>query len=63
MKIVTDKLRSYSAAMKELIPVVEHSIQQYENNRCELYHQPGRQQGRQMRKFKSQGQAQRFSLL
>jgi len=58
--IVTDKLRSYSAAKKELIPDVEHSTQQYENNRCELSHQPGRQQERQMRKFKSQGQAQRF---
>ena len=35
LKIVTDKLRSYSAAKKELIPDVEHSTQQYENNRCE----------------------------
>jgi putative transposase len=60
IKIVTDKLRSYSAAKKELIPDVEHSTQQYENNRCELSHQPGRRQERQMRKFKSQGQAQRF---
>jgi putative transposase len=60
IKIVTDKLRSYSAAKKELIPGVEHSTQQYENNRCELSHQPSRQQERQMRKFKSQGQAQRF---
>jgi putative transposase len=60
IKIVTDKLRSYSAAKKELMPCVEHSTQHYENNRCELSHQPGRQQERQMRKFKSQGQAQRF---
>jgi putative transposase len=60
IKIVTDKLRSYSAAKKELIPDAEHSTQQYENNRCELSHQPGRQQERQMRKYKSQGQAQRF---
>jgi putative transposase len=60
IKIVTDKLRSYSAAKNELIPGVEHSTQRYENNRCELSHQPGRQQERQMRKFKSQGQAQRF---
>ncbi len=50
IKIVTDKLRSYSAAKKELIPDVEHATQQYENNRCELSHQPGRQQERQMRK-------------
>lgn len=60
IKIVTDKLRSYSAAKKELMPSVEHSTKQYENNRCELSHQPSRQQERQMRKFKSQSQAQRF---
>ena len=60
IKIVTDQLRSYSAAKKELMPCVEHSTQQYQNNRCELSHQPSRQQERQMRKFKSQGQAQRF---
>jgi putative transposase len=39
---------------------VDHSTQQYENNRCELSHQPGRQQERKMRWFESQGQAQRF---
>ncbi|MFT5693971.1 MAG: putative transposase, partial [Oceanicoccus sp.] len=60
IRIVTDKLRSYSAAMKELIPDVGHSTKQYENNRCELSHQPCRQQEGQMRKFKSQGQAQQF---
>ncbi|MFT5996464.1 MAG: putative transposase [Glaciecola sp.] len=60
IKIVTDKLRSYSAAKKELIPSVEHSAQHYENNRCEFSHQPSRQQERQMRKFTSQVQAQRF---
>jgi putative transposase len=60
IRIVTDKLRSYSAAMKELIPDVGHSTKQYENNRCELSHQPCRQQERQMRKFTLQGQAQRF---
>jgi putative transposase len=60
MKIVTDKLRSYSAANRDIMPSVGHSTQQYENNRCELSHQPGRQQERQMRRFKSQGQPQRF---
>ena len=59
-KIVTDKLKSYSAAKRETIPRVEHSTQQYENNRCELSHQPTRHQEQQMRRFKSQGQAQRF---
>ena len=60
LKIVTDKLASYSAAKRELTPSTEHSTVQYENNGCELSHQPTRQQERQMRKFKSQGQAQRF---
>jgi putative transposase len=60
LKIITDKLRSYSAAKREIMPSVNHSTEQYENNRCELSHQPGRQQERQMRRFKSQGQAQRF---
>lgn len=60
LKIVTDKLRSYSAAKWEIMPCVAHSTQQHENNRCELSHQPSRQQERQMRRFKSQGQAQRF---
>jgi putative transposase len=60
IKIVTDKLKSYSAAKRELMPSVEHSTKQYENNLCELSHQPSRQQERQMRRFKSQGHAQRF---
>ncbi|MFT7199347.1 MAG: putative transposase [Glaciecola sp.] len=60
IKIVTDKLKSYSAAKRELMPSVDHSTEQYENNGCELSHQPSRQQERQMRRFKSQGQAQRF---
>jgi putative transposase len=46
--------------MKELIPDVQHSIRQYENNRCELSHQASRQKKMQMRKFTSQVQAQRF---
>ena len=44
LKVVTDKLASYSAAKKELIPSAEHSTVQYENNRCELSHHPTRQQ-------------------
>ncbi|OFA29684.1 transposase [Glaciecola punicea] len=60
LKIVTDKLRSYWAARREIMPSVAHSTQQHENNHCELSHQPGRQQERQMWRFKSHGQAQRF---
>jgi putative transposase len=60
LKIITDKSGSYSAAKRDIVPRVSHSTEQYENNRCELSHQPSRKQERQMRRFKSQGQAQRF---
>ncbi|MGI9287514.1 MAG: IS6 family transposase [Pseudomonadales bacterium] len=59
-KIVTDKLRSYGAARKEMIPTVMHSQDRYANNRAEGSHQFTRQRERQMRRFKSPGQAQRF---
>jgi putative transposase len=59
-RLITDKLRSYAAAHRRVMPSVVHSTQQYENNRAELSHQPTRQRERQMRRFKSAGQAQRF---
>ena len=59
-KIVTDKLRSYGVAHRELIPEVIHDTSQYANNRAELSHQPTRVRERGMRKFKSIRQAQRF---
>ena len=59
-KIVTDKLRSYGAARKEVMPSVLHCQDQYANNRAEASHRHTRQQERQMRRFKSAGQAQRF---
>ena len=59
-KIITDKLRSYQAALREFAPSLIHFTDQYENNRAEVSHQPTRQQERQMRRFKSPGQAQRF---
>lgn len=43
LKIVTDKLASYSAAQETLIPSVEYSTIQYENNRCEFSQQSTRQ--------------------
>ena len=58
--IVTDKLRSYSVAPRELIPEVIHSTEQYENNRAEQSHEATRVRERGMRKFKSVRQAQRF---
>ena len=59
-KIVTDKLRSYGVAHRELIPEAIHSTNQYENNRAEQSHEATRVRERGMRKFKSTGQAQRF---
>jgi putative transposase len=59
-KIVTDKLRSYGVAHRELIPDTIHDTSQYANNRAELSHQPTRVRERGMRRFKSVGQAQLF---
>ncbi len=59
-RLITDKLRSYSAAHRLVMPSVIHSTEQYENNRAEVSHQPTRQRERQMRRFKSAGHAQRF---
>jgi len=59
-KIVTDKLRSYGVAHRELIPDAMHDTTQYANNRAELSHQPTRVRERGMRRFKSPQQAQRF---
>src|SRR5215468_4218720 len=59
-RIVTDKLRSYSAAKGTVLPKVSHDMQQCANNRIEVSHQPTRMRERQMRRFKSPRQAQRF---
>ena len=59
-RLVTDKLRSYAAAHRTVMPSVVHSTQKYENNRAEVSHQPTRQREAQMRRFKSVGHAQRF---
>ena len=58
--IISDKLKSYSAAKAEVMPGVEHRRQKYQNNRAENSHQPTRLRERVMRRFKSAGQAQRF---
>lgn len=59
-EIVTDKLRSYVVAHRELIPKAIHNMGKYANNRAELSHQPARARERGMRRFKSMKQAQRF---
>ena len=59
-EIVTDKLRSYGVAQRDLIPETLHNTARYANNRSELSHQPTRVRERVMRQFKSTAQAQRF---
>jgi len=58
--MITDKLASYGAAKREVMPFVEHRKHKGLNNRAENSHQPTRQRERQMKRFKSPGQAQRF---
>ncbi len=58
--IITDQLRSYSAAKAEVLPGVEHQQSKGLNNRAENSHQPTRLRERVMRRFQSAGHAQRF---
>ena len=60
-RLITDKLRSYSAACRTVMPSVLHCTDQYANNRAEVSHQPTRQRERQIRRFKSAAQLQRFA--
>src|SRR5829696_5625388 len=57
--IITDKLASYGAARREVLPTVEHRQHKRLNNRAENSHQPTRERERRMRRFKSPGHAQR----
>ena len=58
--VITDKLKSYGAAKREILPGVEHRQSRYLNNRCENSHRPTRQRERRLQGFKSAGHAQRF---
>jgi putative transposase len=58
--IITDMLRSYAAAKRLILPNVEHRQSRYLNNRAENSHQPTRTRERQMKRFQSPEQAQRF---
>ena len=57
---VTDKLMSYVAAKRTILPHVEHCQSKYLNNCIEVSHQPTRRRERQMQRFKSARHAQRF---
>ena len=58
--LVTDKLASYGAAHRVVMPSVAHRRSKYLNNRAENSHQPTRQRERAMKRFKSARHAQRF---
>ncbi|GHO70409.1 hypothetical protein KSC_093010 [Ktedonobacter sp. SOSP1-52] len=58
--IITDKLRSYEAAKREILPSVEHRQHKRLNNRAENSHQSTRLREKKMRRFKSARHAQRF---
>jgi putative transposase len=58
--IITDRLKSYGAAKREILPGVEHRQHRYLNNRAENSHQSTRQRERRMQGFKSPGHAQQF---
>jgi putative transposase len=58
--IITDKLKSYAAAKRDILPGVEHRQHKRLNNRAKNSHQPTRLREKKMRRFKSAKQAQRF---
>ena len=54
-RLVTDDLRSYSAAVRELGIERHHERGRWKNNRAENSHQPTRRRERKMQRFKSPG--------
>src|SRR3982751_4984481 len=58
--LITDKLGSYGAAKREIMPGIEHRQHKGLNNRAENSHQPTRRRERPMKRFKSARHAQRF---
>ncbi|MGX4694750.1 IS6 family transposase [Streptomyces sp. JNUCC 63] len=58
--VATDKLRSYGAAHRAVMPSVEHRSHKGLNNQAENSHQPTRQRERAMKGFRSPGAAHRF---
>jgi putative transposase len=59
-RLVTNGLRSYAVAKREVLPEVRHRTSRYLNNRAENSHRPTRRREAQMQLFKSAEQAQRF---
>src|SRR6516165_7043660 len=53
--MITDKLKSYGAAKREILPGVDHRQSRSLNNRCEHSHRPTRQREYRMQGFKAPG--------
>ena len=60
MPIVPNKLASYGAAQRAVMPSVEHRKHKGLNKGAKVSHQPIRRRERHMKRFKSPGEAQRF---
>ena len=58
--LITEKLRSYPAAKREIMPGGEHRSHTGLNNRAENSHQPTGRRERIMKRFKSPRHLQRF---
>ena len=58
--LITDDLRSYEAAARDLGIERRHERGRWRNNRAENSHQPTRRRERKMQGFKSRSSAQRF---
>ncbi len=61
--IVTDKLRSYGAAMKIIGNSKKQETGRWQNNRSEKSHQPFRRRERAMQGFRSMRSLQKFSAV
>lgn len=59
-RIITDKLRSYGAAKREIAPSLDHWSHKSLNNRAENSHLPFRKRERVMQRYRSPGGLQRF---
>ncbi len=60
-RIIPDKLPSYGAARRQVMPTVEHRSHKGLNNRAENSHLPLRKRERMMQGFRSLGGLQRFT--
>ena len=58
--MITDELRSYGAAARDLGIAKRHERGRWCNNRAENSHQPTRRRERKMQGFESRGSAQKF---